>query len=196
MRVNRFALAVTVCAGLALLAGRVQAGGGFTSDLIEGTWFINNDPNDPNANNCFVSLGAFEGTTFETGGIVQGLGTGSEVVTVRYDALQPTSASRNTKSGKVSEGTFSSLRLTFGATVVGPVQVDKCSVSGSVNDSKSTGSVSADCKGTDVFSALTANQLASLQAAFNGNKDVKVKVNSDAQKASINIKCKGDASLD
>jgi len=187
MRVKKLALAMSLIGGLALLATRAEAG--FPAQFLEGTFNIANDPNDPNANNCFIES---DFGFFEAGGTVQGTGTGGEIVSIQYFNLEPTSVSHNETKIGVNQTQWSVLNIRFnGVSATGSLQVEKCSVDGSYNSNNGKGSVSADCKGDDVFSALTANQLTSIQAAFNGNKSVKVKVNSDAQKASISIRCKG-----
>ena len=187
MRVKKLALAMCLFGGLALLATRAEAG--FAAHYLEGTFDIANDPNDPNANNCFVES---DFGFFEAGGTVQGVGTAGQVVSIEYSNLEPTSVSHNTTKINVKQTQWSLLNIRFdGVSATGDLAVEKCSVDGSYNSNNGKGNVSANCSGNDVFSALTANQLASVQAAFNGNKSVKVKVNTNAQKASISIKCKG-----
>ena len=188
MRVNRFTLAITVCAGLALLAGRAHAG--FSTPFVDTTFFIANDANDPNANFCEVGA---NGPNFGVNGTVAGTAQ-AVAVSVDYFTFQPTSASRSSNKVSVKQGTFSALTFHFDATAV-TTSIEKCSISGSVNRKKSPaqGSASVNCKGDNVFGVLTSNQVAQLQAAFDGNKNVKVKVNTNKGHASITIKCKGEA---
>ena len=159
--------------------------------MAEGFWFIE-DSKDPNGNACEVGV---DGTDFEAFGQVTGTGLKTGV-DVTYDTLQPTSASRNDKSISVKQGSFSTLNVLFdGVTVSGNVAVQKCSVSGSVNTVKATGSTSVSCSGDSITDVLTANQIGIVQAALDGKPNVKFKVNSNG-KWSLKIKCKGDASLD
>lgn len=185
MGAKKVVLAIAVCAGLALVGGRVEAG---SSPLLDGFFSWEADGNDPD-NRCFLNL---DGTNFQNGGIVEGSGTGGEEVSIAYDGTQPTSTSRSETKGKIKQSSWSRLTFNFDDVTVGPVQIEKCSVSYSVNTNSGKGSASADCKGDDIFALLSADQLASLQTAFQGDKNVKVKVNTNANKASIKIRCKGD----
>ena len=192
MRVNRIALVIAMCGGLALFAGRAHAG--FSTPLADGFWDVNDDANEPNnPNSCFVGTDGFF-TLFEAGGEVEGPGTGQQII-IDYDTSQPTNVSRNTKTITVKQNQFSLIRVrgiggaAFDVTNV----VEKCKVSGSVNTSKLTGSVSVSCKGSNLFGILSADQAASVQAAFQGSKRVKFKFNASTGKASLSIKCKGVA---
>ena len=133
------------------------------------------------------------GTEFEVFGDVQG-GT-TPVVVIHYDTPQPTSVSRNTKKISVKQNQFSTLDVLFdGASVTGgPQPIQKCSVNGSVNTTKSTGNTKVSCSGKNLFGGLTANQAGTVQAAFNGNKNAKFKFNTNG-KWSLSIKCSGDVS--
>lgn len=191
MRVFRFAMMISMSLGIALFASGVQAGDiGDPSTLADGFYII--DSGDAN-NECEVGS---DGTEFEAFGTVSGTGTAGQAVSVDYETPQPTNVSRNDDKISVKQNKFSRLTAHFGVVTVGPLIVEKCSVSGSVDVSKLTGKVTAKCKTDTLFANLSANQVASLQTAFDGNKNVKVEVNSDATKGSISITCKGDASLD
>jgi hypothetical protein len=184
MRAKKLAFAMTLIGGLALLAARAEAG--FPARFLEGTFIIENDANDPNSNNCFVES---DFGFFDAGGSVQGIGTAGQIVRIDYEAIEPTSVGHSETKISVKQGQWSTLNFFFdGVSATGQTQVEKCSINGSVNGNSSHGSVSTDCKGDDVFGALTANQVASVQAAFNGNKFVKVKVNTNG-KGSLSIKC-------
>jgi hypothetical protein len=188
--VTKTALAFLLVAGLALFAQTARAGV-VTSPLAEGFWFIEN-ANDPNGNTCEVGV---DGTDFEAFGDVSGTAQAT-AVDVTYDTLQPTSTSRNEKSISVKQSSFSTLNVLFdGVTVSGNVAVQKCSVSGSVNTVKATGSTSVSCSGNSITDLLTVNDVAIVQAALDGKPNVKFKVNNNG-KWSLTIKCKGDASLD
>lgn len=164
------------------------------SALVDDFYAIESN-NDPNDNTCEVGA---DGNEFQAFGAVNGSGTGGEAVRITYNTPQPTSATRSETKLTVKQSSFSlvDIRLHGVSATGGPIVVEKCSIDGSVDTKKLTGSVSANCKTDDLFTLLTANQIASILTAFNGNKDVKVKVNTDTLKGSISIKCSGDASLD
>ena len=75
----------------------------------------------------------------------------------------------------------------------GPQPIEKCSVNGSVNTTNSTGKTKVSCSGKNLFSGLDANEAGTVQAAFNGNTNVKFKFNTNG-KWSLSIKCNGDVS--
>ena len=185
MRVNRFALAMTATL---MFAGAAHAG--TPSDLLQSSFFYAQDPNNEAANSCEINVGS---DNFNVNGEVQGQ-NGKQLVRVLYSTEQPTSVSRSTNKASIKQSSFSELTFFFDATQVGPVLVEKCKVSGSVNAKKTNqpGNVSADCKGDDVFGVLTADQANSVQAAFASTKFVKVNINQSKGKGSITIKCKGD----
>ena len=191
MSVFKSALMMSLSLGLALFASQARAGSiGDTSTLADGFYNINSG--DTN-NDCEVGS---DGTDFEAFGTVSGTGTAGQAVSVDYDTPQPTNVSRNDNKISVTQNKFSRLTAHFGGATVGPLLVEKCSVGGSVDVSKLSGKVTAKCKTDTLFANLTANQVASLKTAFDGNKNVKVNTNSDDSKGSISITCKGDASLD
>ena len=191
MRVTKTFLAFSLVAGLALFAQTARAGG-FGTPLAEGFWFIQ-DSKDPNQNTCEVGV---SGTEFEAFGDVTGTAQ-KTAVDVSYDTLQPTGTSRNQKSISVKQGSFSTLNVLFnGTTVSGNVPVEKCSVNGSVNTVKATGSTSVSCKGDNITDLLSADEATTVEAALSGIPGVKFKVNVNNGHWSLSIKCKGDASLD
>jgi activator of HSP90 ATPase len=126
------------------------------------------------------------------------VGTAGQIVRISYDTPNPTSTSRSEKQVSVKQNKFSTLEIRFdGVTATGgPVSVEKCSINGSANAVKLTGSVSANCSTDTLFALLTPAEIASIQAAFNGNKRVKLKVNANTLKGSVSIKCSGPASID
>jgi hypothetical protein len=193
MRINRIALAMTLCAA-AFLAGRAHAGG-VVSDLLEGDFEIDgSDDDDPGNNLCEVFA---IGNEFETSGTISGSGTAGQAVSVDYITPTPTSASRSPNKVSVKQATFSRLTFHFGLATVGPTLVEKCSVSGAVSTktdpTPDQGSVSVSCSGTDVFALLSADQAASLLTAFQDSKTIKVTINGSSNKGSLKVKCKGDA---
>ena len=164
------------------------------STLVNNFYFIESS-NDPNNNTCEVGV---SGGRFEAFGDVVGVGTAGQIVRISYDTPNPTSASRNDKQVTVKQNKFSTLQIRFDGVSAtgGPVSVENCSVNGSANAVKLTGSVSANCSTDTLFALLTPNQIGSVLAAFNGNKKVKVKVNTNSLKGSISISCSGEATID
>jgi len=161
-----------------------------------GFWIESDDGNgDPNDNTCEVGV---NGAEFRASGGVSGVGTDGQLVRVVYDTPQPTHASRSNTKVSVKQSKYSTLNILFDgvSTTGGPVVVEKCSVRGSANTTRLTGSVSTKCKTDSLFSLLDPAEVASIQAAFDDNRQVKVKVNSDASKGSISIRCKGEASVE
>jgi hypothetical protein len=150
--------------------------------------------NDPINNTCEVGV---NGGEFEAFGDVKGDGTAGQAVRIHYNAPNPTSTSRSESKVSVKQSKFSTLEFFFDgeSATGGPVVVEQCSINGSADGAKLSGSVSANCKTDNVFALLTANQVASIRTAFNGNKDVKVNVNTNTLKGSLQIRCSGDASI-
>jgi hypothetical protein len=164
------------------------------SPLVDNLFFIQSS-DDPDDNVCEIGV---IGGTFELFGSVDGVGTDEEDVRIAYAAPQPTKASRSEKKVDVAQSKFATLDVLFdGASATGgPVIVEKCKVKGSVKATKLEGKVSVSCKLDSLLPRLSEDQITSLVAAFGGGSDVKVKVNSDASKGSVAIRCKGDATID
>jgi len=158
-------------------------------------FFFIQSSNDQNNNTCSVGV---SGEEFEAFGDVSGVGTDGQAVRISYDTPQPTKTSRSNKRISVKQSRFSTLNVFFDgmSATDGPVIVEKCSVNGSANTVKLMGSVSVKCNTESLFALLTENQIESIRTAFHGNKKVKVKVNSDASKASLSLSCSGDAFSD
>jgi hypothetical protein len=192
MRVLRPSISLSV--GFIVSAANAWAQG---NDRIDITWFIN-DSEDPNDNNCGVEA---EGTDFSAFGDAVGTGTDGDFVLITYFTPLPSAGKANSNTASAKQDKFSELCFLIESDVVGRnldvcQNPEKCSVSGSVNANKAKGDVNTHCKGDDIYSIATADQIASIQTAFNDNKRVKIKVKSDQLKGSIDIKCKGDASED
>ena len=188
MRVNRLALAISLCAGLAMFAGRAHAGG-ISSDLISGSFNIVSSQ-EPNTHTvCAVTA---DDSTFDVFGSAAG-NDGTQAVVVSYDTPQPTSASRKTQTARIKQSTFSFLSFKFGAAAAD--HGDRRKVQrlrlGQHQESRTARSASS-CKSDDVFGVLTANEASSVEAAFANSTTVKVKLNANKGKGSITIKCKGD----
>ena len=193
MRLRKFAVIASIAAGMAFVGSRAEAGS-ITIPILNLPYQITSS-NDPNTNTCFVDGVDRE---FDSGGSVTGTGTATDTVRVDYDTGRPTNTSRSSAKTNVKQSSFATLSVTItnstsgNNVATGPIPIDKCSVSGSVNASKMTGSVSASCSGSNIFGTLTANQVTSIQAAFNGNKTVTFKGNGTG-KWSLKVKCSGTA---
>jgi len=193
MRVREFVVATSLVAGFVLVGSRAQAGG-IVIPILNAAYQITSS-NDPNTNTCFVSG---VDNSFDASGKATGTGTGTDAVQVLYDTGRPTNTSRSSAKISVKQTSFATLRVIITGSGAGndvntvALPIDKCSVSGSVNASKMTGSVSASCSGSNIFGTLTANQVTSIQAAFNGNKTVTFKGNGTG-KWSLKVKCSGTA---
>lgn len=194
MRVIKIVAVSSFIAGLSLGASHAVAG--TSSTLADGGFGITGTTSAPATSNTCAVIGA--GSEFFVDGTIQGAGTGGQVITVSFDTPQPTSVSRNDNKIAVKENNWSTLQAIGGAGGAGAFNsgtlvIQKCDVNGSVNVKKSSGNVSVGCSGTSAFAGLTADQVASVQAAFNKAKNIKFKVNSSG-KWSLSIKCNGPAS--
>jgi hypothetical protein len=188
MRIREFALAASLLAGILLVAARVEAIK-IQIPILNASYLITSS-NDPNSNTCFVTGIDNE---FDASGFVVGTGTAGQAVRIDYNTFRPTNASRNSAKISVKQSSFSTLRVTLdAANITGDVPVDNCAISGSVNNSKMTGSVSTSCGGGNLFGGLTDDQARSVQTAFSATKTVSFKVNS-AGKWSLKINCSGAA---
>ncbi len=179
-----------------LIANTINSGSvaQLDSPLVDGFFFIGSSE-DPDDNTC--GLGVSGGLTAAYGD-VRGIGTGGEEVVISYNAPQPTSSSRNGSKISVAQKEFSTIDIRFGGVSAtnGPVAVEKCSIKGSVDTSKLTGSVSTKCKSDTLSQFLSPEDVASIQTAFANNKNVKVKANSNSTIGSISIECRGDVLFD
>jgi hypothetical protein len=194
MRVIRIVAVSSFIAGLSL--GALPAAAGSPSTLADGGFGITGTTSAPATSNTCAVIGA--GSEFFVDGSIVGAGTAGQVITINFDTPQPTSVSRNDNKISVKENNWSTLQAvggTGGAGIFnsGTQVIQKCDVNGSVNTKKSTGSVNVSCGGSSLFGGITADQAASIQAAFNKAKNIKFKVNSNG-KWSLSIKCNGPAS--
>jgi hypothetical protein len=187
MRVLRFVTAASLSAGLALTAGGARA----ASPVISGSWEV---VDEKEANNfCDLFFENDGDTIVGIDGSVSGIGTGGLVNEILYFTPEVSNASRNSKSANVKQGSFSELDFRIdGATVSGGFQeVEKCSVSESVNPGKGKGNAKVTCKGDNLNAILDANEVASFQTAFSSSKRVKIKTNTNKGTWSLSITCKG-----
>lgn len=70
------------------------------------------------------------------------------------------------------------------------VHPEKCEVDANINVKSSKGDIHSACTVTDIFAALTADQLASILAAFKGSQHIKIKVDKKG-KATLKLKTFG-----
>jgi hypothetical protein len=151
--------------------------------------------NDP-VNN-FAKVGV-AGGEFVASGDVIGTGTAGQIVRIHYNAPQPTSASRGDNVVTVVQRKFTTVNVFFDdvSATGGAMIVEKSTIKGFANVAKLKGSTGETCTLDTVLALLTPDQIASLEAAFPGNGDVRVKINSTATKGSLSITCNGNATLD
>jgi hypothetical protein len=188
MRVLNFALAAALCGGVFLFAGNASA------QRLDSTWFLEDD-SDPNDNFAEIVI---DGTTFFVEGQVDGVGTAGDIVQISYFTDEPTNVNADDKQGRVRQSKFSELNFVILSDeptrdldlIVSP---EKCAVDGKVQAVKEKGQVTVSCSASNIYSELTADQEASITAAFLENNRVKFKVNNDGSKGSLSIKLKGAA---
>ena len=190
MRLLRGALASSLGVGLALFAGVALAAA--ADSRIDGDFVVQDSryPGD-------IAVVEIDGTIHDVSGFVSGSGTEGDAVVVSFFTPAPNTLSANDKKGSVKQSKFS--RLLFSITSPArnldlTVEPEKCSVEGTTNPTSQKGSVNVRCSDANLFQAITADQLASINAAFLGDKRVKIKVNgNNAAKGSISIQIKGDS---
>ena len=195
MRFGKFAVSASLVAGIVAIGGRAQAADP-PAPILNNVYDVLSS-SEPNTNICQIGSG---GTNFLVGGSVRGAGTAGDSVMVAYHGPLPTNASRNRVKINVKQASFASLDVFISGSTsgnngdTGSIVIEHCSVSGSVNGSTMSGSVLASCSGSNLFGGLTANQAASVHAAFNASKTVSFKVTSSG-KWTLKIKCSGTASV-
>ncbi len=190
MRVMRYACAVSLSAGIALSAGSAFAGAP-GSDIFEGFWTIE-DSKEPNTVQCTLEM--FD-TDLSSNVVADGVGTGGAIVVIDVFSTEPTDTNRDTKQGRVRQDRYAQLDIRFDgvSTLGGGVYPEKCKIDVKVNGDKGKGEGTVNCKGDGLNTILTANEIASIQAAFVNSKQVKFKTNDNKQTWDLSMKCKGDA---
>ncbi len=190
MRLVRGALASSLCVGLALSAGSTLAAP--ADSRIDGD-FVVQDSQHPGD----VAVVEIDGTIHDVSGFISGSGTDGDVVVVRFFTPAPNALSANDKKGSVGQSRYSQLLFSIASPQRNldlTVATKKCSIKGTTNVTSQKGSVNLKCSGEDLFQEITADQLASIQAAFLDDKRVKIKVSrNNAAKGSISIHIKGDS---
>ena len=191
MRLVRRAVASSLGVGLALSAG-VALAGAPPDSRIDGDFVVQDSqyPGD-------VAVVEIDGTIHDVSGFISGSGTDGDVVVVRFFTPAPNDLHANDKKGSVGQSKYSQLLFSISSPERNldlTVATRKCSIKGTTNVTSHTGTVDLKCSGDDLFQDVTADQLASLQAAFLGNKRVKIKASrSNSAKGSISIHIKGDS---
>ncbi len=191
MRACAAAVAVCLCAGLAVSSGSALAGG---------SWRLNGDfeVSDSLDTDNFAVI-EVDGTVFDVDGFVTGIGTAADLVEITFFTPAPTNVSANDTKARVRQRSF--VELSFFVVsdaderdVDENLVVEKCSVDGSVNMDAGTGKVTVSCSSPSFWAAFTQDQVTSIQAAFADNPRVKIKQSSsDPVKGGISITIKGDA---
>ena len=188
MRLVRGTLASSLGVGLALSAGVAPAGTPANS-RIDGDFTVQESqyPGD-------VAVVEIDGKLHDVSGFVSGAGTNGDVVVIRFFTPAPNDLSANDKQGSVGQSRYSQLLFSISSPERNldlTVKPEKCSIKGTTNVVSHKGSVNLKCSGEDLFQAITADQLASMKAAFLDDKRVKIKGN--PAKGSISIHIKGDS---
>lgn len=144
-----------------------------------------------------IAVVEIDGDIHDVSGFVSGDGTDGDAVVVSFFTPLPNNLSANDKKGSVKQSKYSQLLF----SITSPdrnldltVEPRKCSVEGTTNVASQKGTVNVKCSDENLFQEITADQLASINAAFNGDKRVKIKVSgSNGAKGSISIQIKGDS---
>jgi hypothetical protein len=192
MRLLTGFFAASLCVGLAAPA---FAGGG--NPRIDGDFIVTDDLDGNNSADVEI-----DGTDFSIGGSVfSSTGTLGDDVTIFFATPQPSSASASDTKGAVRQKRFSELTFVIDSAddardLNQTIVAEKCDVNGSVNMDAGTGKVTVKCQGDNIYGIITADQKASITAAFQDNTRVKFKVNEDGSKGSLAITIKGAASED
>jgi hypothetical protein len=181
-------IAVFLCLGATLLAGRAEADAPMTP-LIEGDFsFLSS--NDPDHTSCQLFVA---GQGFVADGSVTSVDDAHASVGVSFNTVEPTSITRTSDKLAINQSKFAALSMAFsgsGSPLV-HAPIEKCSVTRALSASKSKASVSLRCKGDDLSDLLSADQIASLKQALANLPDVKFKVNSLGTVWSLSITCAG-----
>ena len=191
MRLLRGALASSLGVGLALSAG-VALAGAPAGSRINGDFVVQDDeyPGD-------IAVVEIDSTISDVQGFISGSGTEGDAVVVSFFTPNPNSLSANDQQGSVKQSRYGELLFSISSparNLVLTVAPEKCSISGTTNVASQTGSVNVKCSGENLYQEITADQVASMQAAFLGNKRVKIHVSgNNAAEGSISILIKGDS---
>jgi hypothetical protein len=188
-------LATSLSLGLGLTAGTAFAGAANTR--LDGDFVVEDSVNGDNEAAVEIN-----GTDWNVQGGVFGTGTAGDEVAIFFSTPEPNNVNANDKTGSVRQNKFSRLNFVIESDVAArdlnlEVFPEKCKVDGKVNLNAENGNVTAKCQGDNLYANVTADQLASLQAAFLDQQRVKIKVNgNDAAKGSLSITIKGTAFKD
>lgn len=196
MRLIRFAVAASLSLGSSGYAGTALAGS--SNPRLDGEFSVE-DPHDPiDHNNAFIEIAG--SNVFARGEVESHNGTMTngvpDTVFIEWQTDKPNHIKVGEFSAHIHQHNFSQLRVVINSDTparnldTGPVNPEKCEIDANIDVKDSQGNIHSTCTVTDVFSGLTADQVASILAAFDGNKHVVVKVNGKG-KATLKIKTFG-----
>lgn len=199
MRIVRIAVAFSLSMGLCGYAGSALAGG--DNPRLEG-YFSVDDPHDAiDHNTAFIDVAGAD--IFARGEVESHLGTATDgvpdTVFIEWRTDAPNHINIGNFSAHVHQHKYSELRVVISSDTpernldTGPTYPEKCEVDANIDVRDSQGNIHSACTVTDIFSELTADQVASILAAFNGSEHVKIKVNNNG-KATLKIKTFGPVS--
>jgi len=172
-----------------LLALCLWAAGSARAALVDGLFAAFD------ADNVNIDCTMFgEGQTF--GEVVRIMGTDASKngASLRFDALEPSSANRSaTKlSVKQSEAVNARFIANGGAiTYIDDVEIAKCSIGGTASISKSHVTASLSCHGNDAAGELGEASIPNLVALFTGQKHAKFSVDAQHHRWSLSLQCSG-----
>jgi hypothetical protein len=189
---SRRAVVAVALVSLVASASELALAGDVSPGRIIGEFFFT-DGEEPGIGGSVIAI---QPTEFAVQGAVEGIGTDGDEVTIVFVTPLPTNVNADDQQGRVRQSRFSSLIITIDSSVPErnlelTINPEKCAIDGKVNVPKDEGQVSIDCSGTNIYSEISASEEASIQAAFQGTKKVKFKVNSDGSKGSLQIRLKG-----
>jgi hypothetical protein len=189
---SRRTMVVTALFAVAVFGSGLALAGAIPLGRINGEFFFE-DGDEPDLGGALIEV---NDTTFQVDGSVFGSGTDGDGVALRFVTELPTKANADSKQGRVRQSHFSTLIFLINSEVEErnlelEISPEKCAIDGKVDLSKGEGQVTVRCSGTNIYSEISASQEASIQAAFQGTKKVKFKVNSDGSKGSLDIRLKG-----
>lgn len=189
MRWVKSARACSFGAVPALAAGLALAG---APPRIQGDFVVQDDTYSGD-----VAVVEVDGMIHDVSGFIYGGGTDGDSVVISFATPAPNTLSANDKTGTVKQSKYAQIRFYVTSAERGldlTVAPEKCAVTGTTNVVRGKGRVDVKCSGADLYESITADQLASIQAAFVGDKRVKIKLKAnDPAKGSLSIEIKGSS---
>jgi hypothetical protein len=175
---------------VAMLAAGVAPAG--APPRIQGDFVVQDDTYSGD-----VAVVEVDGMIHDVSGFIYGGGTGDDSVTIFFATPYPNTLSANPKTGTVKQNQYSQIRfyLTSAERALDlTVTPEKCAVTGTTYAARGKGRVDVRCSGPGLYESITADQLASIRAAFVDDKRVKIKVTAnDPAKGSLSIEIKGSS---